>query len=104
MQMGSDRLGRVGDVAQVGLVILVQRGRHTNDDGVHLRQPGKVRSGFESALAGLPNSAGKDADNVGAALRQSSYLALIDIETRDPEFLLRIKQGKRQADIAEADN
>ena len=71
-QVRRDGFGRVRDVAEVGLVILVQRGRDADDDGVHLGQLGIVRGGFEALGAGLLNFAGQDADNVGTALASES--------------------------------
>ena len=37
-QMRRNRLGRIRDVAQVGLVVFVQRRGDTDDDGIHLAQ------------------------------------------------------------------
>ena len=103
-QVRRDGLGGVRDVAEVGFVILIQRRRDADDDGVHLGQAGIVRGGFEALGAGLLNFAGQDADDVGAALGQSRDLALINIEAGDPELLLGIQQGQGQTDVAEADN
>ncbi len=35
-QMGRDGMSRVGDVAQVGLVVFVERSGDADDDGVHV--------------------------------------------------------------------
>ena len=85
-QVRRNGFGGVGDVAEVGFVILVQRGGDADDDGVHLGQPGIVRGGFEALGAGLLNFAGQDADDVGTALGQGRDLALIDIEAGDRIF------------------
>ena len=92
-QMRRNGLGRVRDVAQVGLVILIERSGNADDDGIHLCQAGVVRGGFEALGAGLLNFAGQDADNVGATLGQGRDLARINIEARHPHLLL----GKSRA-------
>ena len=54
-------------------------------------------------LGGL-NLFGGDAINIGAALGQCIDLAGVDVEAGDLELLLAVEQGKRKANIAEADD
>ena len=103
-QVRRNGLGRVRNVAEVGLVILIERRGDADDDGVHLFQAGVVRGGFEALGAGVLNFAGQDADNVSAALGQGRNLALINIEARHPQLLLGKQQGEGQTDVAQTDN
>ena len=103
-QMRSNGLRRVRDVAQVGFVILVQRRRDADDDGIHLGQARIVRRRLEALGAGLLNLARQDADDVGPALGQGRHLALVDIEAGHPKLLLGVEQGQGQADVAQADD
>ncbi len=48
VNIGSDGLDGSGHVAQVGLVVLVERGGHADDDRVHLGDFGVVRGGAEA--------------------------------------------------------
>lgn len=36
MDVGSDGLDRPGDIAQVGFMVLIERGRHADDNGIYL--------------------------------------------------------------------
>ena len=69
-QMGRYRLRRVGDIAEVGFVICIQRSGDADDNGVRLCEPGIVGGGFESLGACFLNLSGRDAKNVGSALSQ----------------------------------
>src|SRR6266436_3598466 len=102
--MRRDGRCRIRDVAQVGLVILVQRSGDANDDGIHLGQTRIVRGRFESLPAGLLNLTGQDADDVGTALGQSGYFALIDVEASDPKPFLCVQQGEGQTYVAETND
>ena len=101
---GAIALGRIRDVAQVRLVILIQRRGHANDDGIHLRQARVVRGRFEPFGAGLLNLIRQDAHDVGSALHQRAHFALIDVEARDPKLLFGVQQRQRQTHIPQADN
>jgi len=57
--------GDVGDEAEVGFVILVERGRDADDDGVHLIHAGVVEYGGKSLRVGGLNFFRADAVNVG---------------------------------------
>ena len=103
-QVGSYSMGGVGDVAEVRLMIFVQRRRDADDDRVHGGDLGIVRRGFESARLGSRNLLGRDAENVSAAASQGVDFSLIDIETGDGKFLLAVEQGQRQSDVAQAND
>ena len=85
-------------------MILIQRRRNADDDGIHVSQAGIVRSGLESPGAGLLNLAGQNTRNVSLTLGQRRNLALINIETRYSQLLLRKQQSKRQTDVAQTNN
>ena len=103
-QVGRDGLGGVGNVAEVGFVVFVQRRRDADNDGIHFGDAGVVRRSFEAFGAGFLNFAGQDADNVRSALGQGRNFALIDIKACDLNLLLGIKQSQRQTDVAKTDD
>src|SRR6476659_3051666 len=102
--MRRDSSRSIGDIAQVGLVILIQRGGNANDDGVHFGQTRVVRSCLETLGASLLNLTGQNADDVGTALHQGADFALVDVETGHAKLLLGVKQGERQTYVAQANN
>src|SRR5580693_3141330 len=102
--MRSDRLGCVGDVTQIRLVVLIQRRGYANDDRVHLLQPRIISSGAETLCFGGLNVGGRNTNNICPTLVERGNLALINIKTSDWEFLFAVEQGQRQAHIAQADD
>ena len=80
----------LGDVAQVGLVVLVQRSGNADDDGVHLGDVGVVGGGAEALACAPPGSrlAGMRHD-VGAAGVERVHLAGVDVEAGDAEASAR---------------
>ena len=103
-QMGRHGMGGVGDVAEVGLVIFVERGGDADDDRIHGGDLRIVGRGFEAVRFGRRDLLGRDAENVGAAVVEGIDFSLIDIETGDGKFLLAVEQSQRQSDVAEADD
>src|ERR1019366_3838014 len=103
-QIGRYGVGGVGDVAEVGLVIFVERGGDADDDRIHGGDLRIVGRGFEAVGFGRRDLRGRDADNVGAAVVEGIDFALIDIEPGDGKFLFAVEQGQGQSDVAEADD
>ncbi len=103
-QIGRDGVSGVGDVAEVGLVILVERRGDADDDRIHGGDLRIVGRGFKAVRFGRRDLRRRDAENVGAAAGQGVDFSLIDIETGDGKFLLAVEQGQRQSDVAEADD
>ena len=95
---------RPGHVAQVGLVVLVERGGDADDDRVHLGDLGIVRRGAEAGLLRLLNLAGENAHDVGAAGVERAHLVRGDIEARHPEALAAEEQRQRQAHVSHPDD
>ena len=52
LQMRRDGVGGVGDEAEVGFVILIERGGDADDDGVHLVHAGVVGGGGKALRLG----------------------------------------------------
>ena len=104
MQVRSNRLHRPGNVAQVRLVILVQRRGHANNDGVHLPNLAVVGRSPEAGLLRLLNHLRQNAHNVAAARVQRLNLVQRDIKTCHAKTLLAEKQSQRQTDVAHAHN
>ncbi len=103
-QIGRYGVGGVGDVAEIGLVIFVERRGDADDDRIHGGDLRIVGRGFEAVRFGRRDLRGRDAENVGAAVRKGIDFSLIDIETGDGKFLLAVEQGQRQSDVAQADD
>src|SRR5581483_11723977 len=97
-------LGRTGDVAQVGLMVLVERRGDADDDRIHLRDLRVVGGGAETTPAGGLHIGRRDSENVGAAGAEGVDLLLVDVEAGDRELLLAEQERQRQADVAESDN
>src|SRR5271170_7933884 len=102
--MRSNRMGSVSDVAEVGLMIFVQRRGDADDNGVHGGDPRIIRRGLESVGLGRRDFFRRNTENIGAAAGQGIDLSLIDIKTGHREPLLAIEQRQRQSDIAESDD
>ena len=99
-QVGSDGVRGVGNKAEIGLVILVERRRDADDDRVHGGDLRVVRGGLKAVGLRGGDFGGRDAENVSAAIVEGIDLALIDIETGYSKFLLAVKQGQRQSNVA----
>ena len=74
-----------GDVAEVGLVVLIEGRRDADDDGVHLRDVGIVRGGAETGFLCVLDIGWRDANDVGTAGVKSVDLAGFNVETGDAE-------------------
>src|SRR5258705_260407 len=66
MQVGRDRLGGPSDIAQVGLVVLVERGGYTDDQDIHLSDALVVGSGREPRVARTLNLRRWNATYIGS--------------------------------------
>ena len=102
--VGRNGFDGAGDVAEVGLVVFVERGGDADDDGVHFGHVGVVGSGAETGLLGLLDRFGQDADDVGAAAVERGDFGWLDVEAGDAEAFVAEEQGQRQADVAHADD
>src|ERR1700735_767756 len=102
--MRSDGVRRVGDVAEIGFMILIEWSRHANDDGVHLLDLGVIRGGGKAFGLRLLDLLRRNAVDIRFALGQSIDLALIDVEAGDGKFLFSEQQGQWQSYVAEADD
>ena len=92
------------DVAQVGLVMLGERGGHADDHRVHVANGGEFRRGAEAGTLGFGNLCSGDAHDIGAGGVQRVDLAAIDVEARDGKALLGKQQGEREPDVAHPDD
>ena len=99
-----DRLHGSGHVAQIRLVVLVQRRGHANDDGIHAGDLRVIGGGAEPGLLGLLNLGRKNAHDVGSAGIQGADFIGGDVEAGDAEALVAEQQRQGQADIAHAHN
>src|SRR5215831_4272913 len=103
-KMGRDRCSGSGDVAEIRLVVFIERGGDADDNGVHFFQLGIIGGSGKTLLAGLLNFGGSNAENVRTAAVQRGDFALVDVEAGDREAAFAIKQRQREANVAEADN
>ena len=104
MDVRRDGLDSADDVAQVRLVVVVERGGNADDDGVHEVDFGVVCGGGEAGLLGLLDCRGRNADDVRTAVVECVYLILRDVKAGDLEALVAEKQGQGQSYIPHADN
>jgi len=104
LDVGRDGFDGAGDVAEVGLVVFVQRSGDTDDDGVHLGNVGVVGGRAEAGFPGLLDGLWKYADDVGAAAVELCYFGGFDVEAGDAEAFVAEEEGEREADVAHADD
>ena len=102
-QVGGHGLAGVGDVGDVRLAVLVERGGDADDDGAHVLDPGEVGGGGEGLLVhhGLDVGAG-DVLDVAAAAVEGVDLALVDVQAEDGGAGAGKLKGQGQADVAQA--
>jgi hypothetical protein len=83
-----DHLRGIEDVGQVGIAMGVERRRHADQDGVHLRQPRKIGRRVEAAGRQKPAQVGRR-DVLDVALPPVQHLDffLIHVESGDDEAL-----------------
>ncbi len=104
MNVRRDGGDRSGHIAQVGLVVFVQRRGHADDDRVHPRDLRVVGGGAEAGLLRLLNLGGKNAHDVGAAGVEFGHLVRRDVEARYLEAFAAEQQRQRQSDIPHPDD
>jgi len=85
-------------------VILVERSRHADDDCVHGIEAGVVGGSGKALRLCAPDFFGRNAVDVRLAAGEGVDFSLIDVEAGHGKFLLAEEQGKRQSDVAEADD
>ena len=98
-----DGLGRVDDVAQVGLARLGQGRGDADDDGVGLVEAFEPVGGLEAA-GHLADDLGGDVADVALAAAEPFDLGGVDVEAEDGESAVDEGPGQRQPDVAEADD
>ena len=104
LEMGREGVRRIGDEAEVGFVIFVERSGDADDDGVHGIQAGVVGGGGKALRLGGADFFFGDAVDVRLALGEDVDLTLIDVEAGDGKLLRAEQQGQRQSHIAQADD
>src|ERR1700757_2098097 len=101
--MRCNGLGRLRYETKIGFSIFVERRRHADNDGVHVRQHGKVcGSAKVPPERGLDLSGGNSID-VRTTGAQSCDLVRVDVKAGHSKLFFRVEEGKRQAHITEAD-
>src|ERR1035437_10089310 len=103
-QMWGNRFSGGRDVAEVRLVVLVQRSGNTDDDGVHARDVGVIGGRGEALGARRLDLGGRNPVDVGPAGLKHVDLPLVDVEAGDGELLFAEQQRQRQADIAHSNH
>lgn len=104
-QGASDLRGGGGDVGDVGVSGLAERGRDADRDDVGLGQARHVGGGGEAfGLNEVGDRAGCDVLDVGCAAVEGVDGGGIDIEAEDIEADVGKGRSKREADIAETDD
>ena len=102
--MRRDGFDGAGDIAQIGLVILVQRRGDADDDRVHRGDLRVVGRGAKAGLLRLANHFWQNANNVGAAGIERVNLVGCNIEAGDAKLLPAEQQRQGQPDISHPHN
>ena len=105
LEVRLDRIHRLDDVGEIGVLGLAQRRGHADVDRVHvleLRQVGRCPepAGVDAVLDVLR----LDVEDVAPTRVDFRHLRLVHVEAGDVEALFRKFHGERQADVAEADH
>src|ERR1019366_9528904 len=103
-QMRGNRFGGGRDVAEIGLVVLVQRSGNADDDGVHVGDVGVIGGCGEALAARRLDLGGRNPVNVGTSGLEHVDLLLVDVEAGDGELLFAEQQRQRQADVAHSNH
>jgi hypothetical protein len=85
-------------------VVLIERRRDTDDQGIHIIGVGVLIRGPEALCGSGGNLGVRDAVDIGAAIIQGLYLFRVDIEPRDGEAGFIEEESQRQSDITEAND
>src|ERR1700758_3241874 len=102
--MRGNRMGRVGDEAEIRLVVFVQRRRDADNDRVHRRELRIICGRRKPMRLGRLDFLRRYAVDVRPAFGERLYLASVNVEAGDAELLLAIKQRQWKADISQADD
>src|SRR5208282_3467148 len=97
--MGRYGVCGIGNEAEVGLVILVERGWNADNDRIHVNQPGVVGGSREALRLGSEDFIRADTADVGSALSNGIDLALVNVEPGHGELLFAEQQGQRQSHV-----
>ena len=100
-EVGQYGVDGIGDVAEVGLMVAVQRGRDADDLGVDLAGQSKVAGGGESCGFGTMDFAGRYALDIALTAVETGDLGWVDIKADDPDADLGKAQRQWQADVAQ---
>src|SRR5215469_17645575 len=95
------RLSRVGNKTEIWLPVFVERSRHADDDGIHVRQGRKVRCRRKTSRTSALDLGRWNSTDVRSTGGQGSDLTLVDVKTSHSKLRLGIKQSKRQSHITE---
>src|SRR5471030_183378 len=90
--------------AEVGLMMIVERCGHGNDDGVHLRNARIVRGWYETCSLCRLDFSSRNAHDVRAARGQGVDLLLVDVKAGDLKLLFAEQKNQRQADVTQPNN
>src|SRR5579864_6435672 len=97
------RLCGVSNKTEIRFAIFIQGSRHTDNDGVHLRQGRKVRGRRKASCPRTLDLCGWNPIDVGSTGGESCDLALVDVKTSYLKLRFRVQQSQRQAHITKTD-
>src|SRR5690606_4603999 len=103
-QMGLDSIGGIDHKAHVRLAILVQRRRHTEDQGVTLGRAAKVRGGLESIGASLGDVIRRNMLDVALTSVELFNLGSVDIDAKHPKTDGIVSEHEGQTDVSQSDD
>src|SRR5256885_10788540 len=85
-------------------MMIIQRGRHANNDGIHLCNTRIISGRRNPAFLRCLNVCFRNTNDVRSAPTEDSYLLLVNVKARNPEFLFAEQQNERKTYVAEADH
>src|ERR1039457_1117013 len=101
-KVGRNCTGCLFDIAEVWLMIVVERSWYANDNGIQLRHFGICTGSTKSMRTSIRNFGCRNPNNVGFSGVESRDLFGIDIETGNSEALLAKEKRKGKANVPHA--
>src|SRR6476646_3680442 len=104
MNVRGNGFGGLANIAQVRFVVLIERRRDADNQGIHILGMGIFVRGPKALGASGGNLGWRDAIDIRPAIIQGLYLFRVDIEPSDGKAGFIEEQGQRQPDITKAND
>ena len=104
MNVRGNSFGGLADIAQVWLMVLIERRRDTDDQGIHILGVGVLIGGPKAFGSGGGNLSLWYAIDIGPAVVQGLNFFGIDIEPGHGKAGFIEEESQRQSDVPETDD